>query len=100
MFHSIKSTMVLLTIMFVSICVVGCKAPSSVGEIVFADRAFRDCVASVYSVDAPISEVVELNCQAAPISSLMGAQWLSQLKIIRLEGPNTITDLKPVAKLS
>jgi hypothetical protein len=77
----------------------GCKSPSTVDEVFFADRVFRDCVTSVYSVDTPVSEVVELNCQFSPISSLMGAQWFSQLKIMRLEGPNTITDLKPVAKL-
>ena len=100
MLRSFKTYAVPVATALICVNISACKSPSTFGEVVFADLVFRDCVTSVYSADTPVSEVIELNCQAAPISSLMGAQWLSGLKILRLEGPNTITDLKPVAQLS
>ena len=77
----------------------GCKQPSTVGDIIFADAKFKECVTSVYSAETALGEVIELNCQSVPVSSLVGAEWLTQLKILRMEGPNTLSDLKPVSKL-
>lgn len=79
---------------------VGCKNPSTVGEIAFADSKFKECVTQVYSEDMPVTAVIELNCQSKPIKSLAGAQWMAELRILRMEGPNSITSLEPVSKLS
>lgn len=95
-----KANAVLAATAFVCISTSGCKSPSTVAEVDFADPLFRECVTTVYPSDTPVSEVVELNCQVTPISSLMGAQWLSGLRILRLEGPNAITDLKPISMLT
>ena len=88
------------TIVIAAASVSGCKTPSTVGEIVFLDDNLRECVTSVYEPSTAVADVVELNCQSAPIATLTGIEWLPQLKIMRLGGPNTITDLKPLAKLA
>lgn len=82
-----------------AIILVGCKSPTTVGEVIFADASLSSCVSSTYPVTLPLTDVVELNCQVSPITSLAGVEWLSNLKILRLQGPNTISDLKPLEKL-
>lgn len=89
----------LISLAVVATSISGCKQPSTVGDIVFADAKFKECVTSVYSAETALTDVIELNCQSVPVSSLVGAEWLTQLKILRMEGPNTLIDLKPVSKL-
>lgn len=82
-----------------SIVLTGCKEPTQVGEVIFLDSNFDSCVTTTYHDETPLSDVVELNCQSSPIASLSGAEWLQGLKIMRLNGPNHISDLKPLSEL-
>lgn len=72
---------------------------SSVNELPLADDFLRQCVSQNYASSTAVESVIELNCNTAPIRSLTGIHYLTNLRALRLQGSNEIEDVTPLTSL-